>query len=99
MASYSTQDYHDKITQLFDAYYVDKRAGGEGTPLSDRLASSNDLIEHYVKAYDKKPPASVLSRLAAYIDLDYASDSNPHKASADEYPVLSGHQLKRRRDR
>lgn len=98
MTFYTSQQAHDDITALFDAYYDAKKAGAS-IPPNKRIESADAIVEQYVRVNGKRPPASVLSRLAAYIDLDYTTDSNPHKASTDEYPVLSGHQLKRRRDR
>jgi len=98
MTYYTPQQAHDDVTELFDAYYDAKKAD-EAIAQNRRNESANSIVEQYIEANGKRPPASVLSRLAAYIDLDHTTDSNPHKASADEYPVLSGHQLKRRRDR
>ena len=98
MTFYTSQQAHDDITALFDAYYDAKKAGAS-IPPNKRIESADAIVEHYVEANGQRPPKGVLSRLAAYIDLDYTTDSNPHKASTDEYPVLSGHQLKRRRDR
>ena len=91
----STQDYHDKITQLFDAYYDDKKAGGDGTSLSERLTDSDAIIEHYVEQYGERPPASVLSRLATLLILDTLSDSHPDKMARDEYPIMSYGQIGR----
>jgi len=96
--SYTPQQAHDDITELFDAYYDAKKADAS-IPPNKRIESADTIVEHYVEANGKRPPSSVLSRLAAFLDLDHTTDGNPHKASADEYPVLSGHQLKRRRDR
>src|SRR5690625_3869691 len=97
-AHYTPQQAHDDVTELFDAYYDAKKADEAIAP-NKRIESADAIVEQYVEINGKRPPASVLSRLAAYIDLDHTTDGNPHKASADEYPVLSGHQLKRRRDR
>lgn len=83
-------DYHDKITELFDEYYRDKP-----TPIK-RIDASNALIEHYIERHGKRPPASVLSRLATYILLDTLTDSHPDKISREEYPILSKSQQKRR---
>ncbi len=83
-------DYHDKITELFDEYYSDKP-----TPIK-RIDTSNALIEHYIERHGKRPPASVLSRLATYILLDTLTDSHPDKMAREEYPILSKSQRKRR---
>src|SRR5690625_5919746 len=98
MTIYTPQQAHDDITALFDAYYDAKKAGNS-IPPNKRIENADALIEDYIEQHGKRPPASVLSRLAAYIDLDHTSDGNPHKASADAYPLLSGHQIERRRDR
>src|SRR5690625_7550171 len=100
-STYTPQQAHDDTTALFDAYYDAKKADvqADAIPPNKRIESADAIVEHYVEVNGKRPPSSVLSRLAAYIDLDHTTDGNPHKASADEYPVLSGHQLKRRRDR
>ena len=97
-APYTPQQAHDDITALFDAYYDAKKAG-DSIPPNKRIESADAIVEHYVEINGKRPPSSVCSRLATYIDLDHTTDGNPHKASTNEYPVLSDHQLKRRRDR
>jgi len=96
--TYTSQQAHDDITALFDAYYDTKKAG-DSIPPNKRIESADAIVEQYIEVNGERPPASVLSRLAAYLDLDHTTDGNPHKASVNEYPVLSGHQLKRRRDR
>ena len=95
---YTPQQAHDDITALFDAYYDAKKVD-EAIAQNRRNESANSIVEQYIEANGKRPPASVLSRLATYLDLDYLTDGNPHKASVEEYPVLSANQLKRRRDR
>ena len=92
-----TQLYHDKISDLFDEYYSAEK-GAKPAP-NKRIENADSLIEDYIEQHGKRPPASVLSRLATYIDLDYSTDSNPHKVSSEEFPVLSESQLKRRYNR
>ena len=100
-APYTPQQAHDDITALFDAYYDAKKADVHAVsiPPNKRIESADAIVEQYVEANGERPPASVLSRLATYLDLDNTTDGNPHKASAEEYPILSDNQLKRRRDR
>ena len=97
-SAYTPQQAHDDITALFDAYYDAKKAGST-IPPNRRIESADVIVEQYVEANGERPPSSVLSRLATYLDLDNTTDGNPHKSSAEEYPVLSDNQLKRRRDR
>src|SRR5690625_1910904 len=88
---FTNQDYHDRVTWLFDSYYIVKKASdnGESIPVKARLLNANDLIEHYIGLHGKRPPNSVLSRLAVYILLDDLSDSHPDKLAREEYPIAS----------
>lgn len=87
MIPYTNQDYHDKVTDLFDAYYMEEE---DGKPMSNkRVDASNSLIEHYVEQHGKRPPNAVLSRLATYILLDTLTDPHPDKMSREEYPIMS----------
>src|SRR5699024_770405 len=88
MMYYTTQQAHDDITALFDAYYDAKKAG-DSVPPNKRIESANAIVEHYVEANGKRPPASVLSRLGTYILLDVLSDPHPDKMARDEYPIAS----------
>jgi len=85
---YTTQQAHDDITTLFDAYYDVKKAGKGITP-NKRIESADAIVEHYVEVNGKRPPASVLSRLATYILLDTLTDPHPDKMSREEYPIMS----------
>jgi len=88
-----TQLYHDKITDLFDEYYsADK--GAKPAP-NKRIESADSLIEDYIEQHGKRPPASVLSRLATYVLLDTLTDSHPDKMSREEYPIMSYAQVGR----
>lgn len=82
-----TQLYHDKITDLFDEYYSAEK-GAKPTP-NKRIESADSLIEDYIEQHGKRPPASVLSRLATYVLLDTLTDSHPDKMSREEYPIMS----------
>src|SRR5690625_298592 len=86
--TYTTQQAHDYITALFDAYYDAKKAG-DSIPPNKRIESADAIVEQYVEVNGKRPPASVLSRLATYILLDVLSDPHPDKMSRDEYPIMS----------
>src|SRR5690625_436926 len=88
MTYYTPQQAHDDITALFDAYY-DAKKTDEAIAQNRRNESANSIVEQYIEANGKRPPASVLSRLATYILLDNLSDSNPDKMSRDEYPIMS----------
>jgi|SRR5690625_187766 len=85
---YTPQQAHDDITTLFDAYYDAKKAG-DSIPPNKRIESADAIVEHYVEINGKRPPASVLSRLATYILLDTLSDSHPDKMAREEYPIMS----------
>src|SRR5690625_1302824 len=85
---YTTQQAHDDITTLFDAYYDVKKAGKGITP-NKRIESADAIVEHYVEVNGKRPPASVLSRLATYILLDTLTDPHPDKMAREEYPIMS----------
>ena len=87
-STYTPQQAHDDITALFDAYYGAKKAG-DSIPPNKRIECADSIVEHYVEANGKRPPNSVLSRLATYILLDILSDSHPDKMSRDEYPIMS----------
>lgn len=87
-STYTSQQTHDDITALFDAYYDAKKAD-DSIPPNKRIESADSIVEHYVEANGKRPPNSVLSRLATYILLDILSDSHPDKMSRDEYPIMS----------
>src|SRR5690625_5043337 len=93
-STYTSQQAHDDITALFDAYYDAKKAGKGITP-NKRIESADAIVEHYVEVNGKRPPASVLSRLATYILLDVLSDPHPDKMSRDEYPIASYAQVGR----
>src|SRR5690625_4544298 len=82
-----TQLYHDKITELFDEYYSAEK-GAKPAP-NKRIGSADALIEDYIEQHGKRPPASVLSRLATYVLLDTLSDNHPDKMSREEYPIMS----------
>lgn len=82
-----TQSYHDKITDLFDEYYSAEK-GAKPAP-NKRIESADALIEDYIEQHGKRPPASVLSRLATYVLLDTLSDNHPDKMSREEYPIMS----------
>ena len=82
-----TQLYHDKITDLFDEYYSVEK-GAKPAP-NKRIESADSLIEEYIEQHGKRPPASVLSRLATYVLLDTLTDSHPDKMSREEYPIMS----------
>ena len=88
MTFYTSQQAHDDITALFDAYYDAKKAGAS-IPPNKRIENADAIVEHYVEANGKRPPASVLSRLATYILLDTLSDSHPDKMAREEYPIMS----------
>jgi len=83
----STQDYHDKITDLYDVYY--KANKDESPTVSERNSASNALIEAYVVEHGKRPPNAITSRLATYILLDDLTDSHPDKMAREEYPIMS----------
>src|SRR5690625_946385 len=85
---YTPQQAHDDITAQFDAYYDAKKAG-DTIPPNKRIESADAIVEQYVEINGKRPPASVLSRLATYILLDVLSDPHPDKMSRDEYPIMS----------
>lgn len=87
-STYTSQQAHDDITALFDAYYVAKKAD-DSIPPNKRIESADSIVEHYVEANGKRPPNSVLSRLATYILLDILSDSHPDKMTREEYPIMS----------
>src|SRR5690625_1022213 len=88
-----TQLYHDKITDLFDEYYSVEK-GAKPAP-NKRIESADALIEDYIEQHGKRPPASVLSRLATYVLLDTLTDSHPDKMSREEYPIMSYAQVGR----
>src|SRR5690625_3580568 len=92
-----TQLYHDKITELFDAYYLAQ--ADEKSTSNKRIEAANAIIEEYIEAHAERPPASVLSRLATYVLLDTLTDSHPDKMTREEYPIMSygqtGRYLKR----
>jgi len=87
-STYTSQQAHDDITALFDAYYDAKKAG-DSIPPNKRVESADAIVEQYVEVNGKRPSASVLSRLATYILLDDLSDPHPDKMARDEYPIMS----------
>src|SRR5690625_4681491 len=82
-----TQLYHDKITELFDAYYLAQ--ADEKSTSNKRIEAANAIIEEYIEAHAERPPASALRRLATYVLLDTLTDSHPDKMSREEYPIMS----------
>ena len=88
---YTPQQAHDDITALFDAYYDAKKADVHAVsiPPNKRIESADAIVEQYVEANGKRPPSSVLSRLATYLLLDTLADTHPDKMARDEYPVMS----------
>ena len=98
-STYSPQQAHDDITALFDAYYDAKKADVHAVsiPPNKRIESADAIVEQYVEANGKRPPSSVLSRLATYLLLDNLTDDFPDKVSRDDYPILSYTQIGRRR--
>lgn len=87
-STYTPQQAHNDITALFDAYYDAKKAGAS-IPPNRRIESADNIVEQYVEANGKRPPASVLSRLATLLLLDTLTDSHPDKMARDEYPIMS----------
>ena len=96
-APYTPQQAHDDITALFDAYYDAKKADVHAVsiPPNKRIESADAIVEQYVEANGKRPPSSVLSRLATYLLLDTLADTHPDKMARDEYPVMSYRQTGR----
>jgi len=62
MTAYTSQQAHDDITALFDAYYDAKKAG-ELVPPNKRIESADAIVERYIEFNGKRPPKGVLSRL------------------------------------
>src|SRR5690625_2773457 len=86
---------HDYTSALIDEAY--KRKANDSPMTSDeRVSKANALCEAYYDQMDDKPAEAVLSRLAWYIDFDYMTDTNEHKVSQEEYPILSDSQLRYR---
>ena len=81
--------YHDKITALYDEYKDTKIRMGKGVPDNERLDNAEAITEHYYKAYGRRAPRAILSRLATYLLLDTLTDTHPDKMARDEYPVMS----------
>lgn len=79
--------YHERITELFDEYYAAPK-DDKPTP-NKRIEAADELIEAYIGKHGKRPPKSILSRLATYILLDTLTDSHPDKMSREEYPIMS----------
>ena len=48
-STYTSQQAHDDITALFDAYYVAKKAD-DLIPPNKRIESADSIVEHYVEA-------------------------------------------------
>lgn len=93
-STYTSQQAHDDITALFDAYYDAKKAGSL-IPPNKRIESADAIVEQYVEVNGQRPPKGVLSRLATYVLLDELSDPYPDKMSRDEYPIASYAQVGR----
>src|SRR5699024_10837636 len=91
MTQYTPQQAHDNITALFDDYYDAKKADVHAVsiPPNKRIENADAIVEQYVEANGKRPPSSVLSRLATYLLLDTLADTHPDKMARDEYPVMS----------
>src|SRR5690554_8083388 len=58
-STYTSQQAHDDITALFDAYYDAKKAG-DSIPPNKRVESADAIVEQYVEVNGKRPSASVL---------------------------------------
>src|SRR5690554_7692851 len=95
MTYYTSQQAHDDITALFDAYYDAKKAG-DSIPPNKRIESADAIVEHYVEINGKRAPARVCSRLATYILLDTLTDSHPDKMTRGEYAIMSDNQAELR---
>lgn len=84
---------HEYIDELIDDAYR------RPTTPQERIQTTEELTEAYYAQIGQWPSQGVLSRLAWYIVFDEMTDKNAHKVLHAEYPILSEHQLKTRRER
>ncbi|MFK4304341.1 hypothetical protein ABH892_004481 [Paenibacillus sp. RC254] len=72
-------------------------AGASVTSYEDRARKAENIIDAYIKYTGVRPDHIQLDRISDLILFDDLRDSNPHKTKHNEYPILSGTQLDRRR--
>lgn len=84
---------HDYTSELIDEAYRRKTEG------PTRVQKADELCEAHYAQIGQWPVESVLTRLAWYIVFDEMTDKDEHKVKRAEYPILSEHQSKLRRER
>lgn len=92
-----TEQAHAYVDELIDEAYR-RKAEGSTTP-HERVNNVDKLCEAYYAQIGQWPVESVLTRLAWYIVFDEMTDGNPHKVSAEEFPILSESQYRTRLNR
>lgn len=95
MTAITNQFAHSEITKQFTLF---KRSQ---TDRASRIEFSNALTEAYFEANCDIPPVTVLDRMATLILQDELADTNVHKMSHNEFPLLSDRQrdTRERRER
>lgn len=90
-----TNNYNEELAQYIDELFSQDKA--EKLARASRLQASDSLVESYVKHTGLRPPGAQLGRLATLILRDELADTNLHKVSQEESPILSDVQLARRK--
>lgn len=92
-----TEQAHDYTSELIDEAYRRKTEGP--TTAQERVQKADELCEAHYAQIGQWPSEGILSRLAWYIVFDEMTDGNPHKVSAEEFPILSESQYRTRLNR
>src|SRR5690606_20563665 len=90
-----TNNYNEELAQYIDELFTKDKA--EKLARQTRLDASDRLIEAYVSRTGTRPPSAQLGRLATLILRDELADTNLHKVSQEESPILSDVQMARRK--
>jgi hypothetical protein len=95
MARFKVGDYKQKFKQEVDALVnniIEDR--------NERMRVINDLIEEYIADTGERPDARSLDKLSSLILYEeLKGDTRPNKATAEERPILTSSQVKRRQEK
>ncbi|PAE09693.1 hypothetical protein CHI02_23875, partial [Niallia circulans] len=87
---------NEQLNAQIDALWAHTKAGN--LPRGARFEAIERLTEEYVAANGKRPPAHILDRLATLCLYEEMTDKRKNKMQAEESPVMSGNQYRRRKE-
>jgi hypothetical protein len=87
---------NEQLNTQIDELWAQTKAGN--LPREQRFEAIEGLTEEYATANGKRPPAHILDRLATLCLYEEMSDKRKNKMQAEESPVMSGNQYRRRKE-